>query len=187
MQRIDTSLPGVYLIEPDVWRDERGFFFESYNRAALAELGLDVEFVQDNVSHSFEGVLRGLHYQLQQPQAKLVRCLRGAVHDVVVDIRQGSPSFGQWFSCELSEENNHQIFIPVGFAHGFYTLSEKAEVHYKCSDYYHPPGERGILWNDPGLAIDWPLSSPEPIISSKDLNALTLSQISADDLPAFEA
>lgn len=187
MRRIETSLPGVCIIEPNIWRDNRGFFFESYNRAALEKIGIGVEFVQDNVSHSFKGVLRGLHYQLQQPQAKLVRCLRGAVYDVVVDVRRGSPSFGQWISCELSEENNHQIYIPTGFAHGFYTLSDKAEVFYKCSDFYLPEGEGGIIWNDRELAITWPLLAHDPIVSAKDLASQPLSKINPDDLPLYEA
>ena len=186
MHRTETSLPGVFLLEPKIWRDDRGYLFEAYHQAAFEKLGIAAEFVQDNVSFSVKGVLRGLHYQVQQPQAKLLRCVRGKVFDVVADIRRGSPTFGQWFGCELSEENNLQLFIPIGCAHGFYTLSDDAEVYYKCSDFYYPKGQRTIAWNDPDLAIEWPLLNSEPIMSEKDRAGKPLAQAGPDDLLAFE-
>lgn len=162
MQRISTALPDVWIIEPKVFGDERGFFFESYNRRALADLGLTAEFVQDNHSRSVQGVLRGLHYQLEHPQGKLVRVIAGAVFDVAVDLRRSSPTYRQWVSTTLSAENKRMMWIPEGFAHGFLTLSESAEFLYKTTDYWHPGDERSIAWNDPDLAIAWPLSGDEP-------------------------
>ena len=163
-----TALPDVLLIEPKVFGDARGFFFESYNRHAFAEAsGLDVDFVQDNHSRSAQGVLRGLHYQIQQPQGKLVRVVAGAVFDVAVDIRKTSPTFAQWVGIELSAENKKMIWVPPGFAHGFLVLSESAEFLYKTTDYYAPSHERAIAWNDPDIGIAWPLAAA-PLLSAKD-------------------
>jgi dTDP-4-dehydrorhamnose 3,5-epimerase len=163
-----TALPDVLLIEPKVFGDARGFFFESYNRRAFAEAaGLDVDFVQDNHSRSAQGVLRGLHYQIQQPQGKLVRVVAGAVFDVAVDIRKTSPTLGQWVGIELSAENKKMVWVPPGFAHGFLVLSEVAEFLYKTTDYYAPSHERTIAWNDPDIGITWPLAGA-PLLSAKD-------------------
>jgi dTDP-4-dehydrorhamnose 3,5-epimerase len=162
------AIPDVLLIEPNVFGDARGFFFESFNRRAFAQAtGLDVDFVQDNHSRSAQGVLRGLHYQLQQAQGKLVRCVVGSVFDVAVDIRRSSPTFGQWVGVELSAENKMQMWVPPGFAHGFVVLSVYAEFLYKTTDYYAPEHERAIAWNDPDLAIDWRLDTA-PMLSAKD-------------------
>jgi len=172
-----TDLPGVLLIEPTVFGDARGFFFESFNRRAFGQAtGLDVDFVQDNHSRSARGVLRGLHYQVQHPQGKLVRVASGAVFDVVVDIRLTSPTFGRWFGCELSEHNQQMLWIPPGLAHGFLVLSESADFLYKTTEYYAPHDERCIAWNDPALGIDWPLSGELPTVSAKDAAGLTLAQ-----------
>lgn len=168
MNVIETSLPGVLVIEPKVFGDERGFFFESYNRRTLLErAGIDCEFVQDNYSRSARNVLRGLHYQIRQPQGKLVRAVAGEVYDVAVDIRRSSPTFGKWAGVTLSAGNKRMMWIPAGFAHGFVVLSESAEFLYKTTDYYAPEFERSILWNDPDLAIDWPLAG-QPILAAKD-------------------
>jgi len=165
----------VVLIEPKVFGDERGFFLESYNRRVFAEgLGRDVEFVQDNHSRSVRGVLRGLHYQVRQAQGKLVRATAGSIWDVAVDLRRSSPTFGKWVGVELSAENRRMLWVPPGFAHGFLTLSESAEVQYKASDYYAPQHERSILWNDPQLAIAWPLQGA-PVLSAKDAAGLALA------------
>jgi dTDP-4-dehydrorhamnose 3,5-epimerase len=158
---------------------------ESYHRARLAELGIDEVFVQDNHSRSREGVLRGLHYQLGHPQAKLVRATVGRVFDVVVDLRRGSPSFGRWVGAELSADNHRILFAPAGFAHGFLVLSEIAEFQYKCSNYYAPNEERGIRWDDPELAIDWPLRGRTPILSERDLVWPKLEDARAEDLPRY--
>ncbi len=172
MKVTPTSLPGVLLIEPKVFGDTRGFFYESFNQKIFDEaVGHHVEFVQDNHSRSSRGVLRGLHYQIQQPQGKLVRVVRGAVFDVAVDLRQSSATFGQWTGVQLSEENNFQFWIPAGFGHGFLVLSETAEFVYKTTDYYAPAYERSILWNDPTLAIQWPDSGIAPQLSVKDAAA----------------
>lgn len=168
MNVIPTAIPDVLIIEPRVFGDERGFFLESYNRAAFAEkAGLDVDFVQDNHSRSSHGVLRGLHYQIQQPQGKLVRVVSGSVFDVAVDLRRSSPTFGKWVGAELTAENKRQFWVPPGFAHGFMVLSETADFLYKTTDYYAPQHERCIAWDDPTLAIDWP-SGITPILSEKD-------------------
>jgi dTDP-4-dehydrorhamnose 3,5-epimerase len=174
MKITPTRLPEVLLIEPKVFGDARGFFFESHNRRALkAAAGIDVEFVQDNHSLSGKNVLRGLHYQIRQPQGKLVRVISGEVFDVAVDIRRGSPNFGQWTGFRLSAQSKQMAWIPPGFAHGFLVLSEQAEFLYKTTDYYAPEHERAILWSDPDLAIDWPLSA-EPILGDKDRRATPL-------------
>ena len=165
---ISTEIPDVVILEPQVYGDERGFFYESYNEKAFIEkTGFTTGFVQDNHSRSVQNVLRGLHYQIEQPQGKLVRAVVGEVFDVAVDIRKSSPTFGKWVSCRLSAENKRQIWVPPGFAHGFLVISEVAEFLYKTTDYYAPYAERCILWNDPDLAIAWPLEA-EPILSGKD-------------------
>ncbi|VWX60461.1 dTDP-4-deoxyrhamnose-3,5-epimerase [Burkholderiales bacterium 8X] len=177
MKVTPTAIPDVLVIEPKVFGDERGFFYESFNQKAFDEaLGRHVEFVQDNHSRSAKGVLRGLHYQVEQPQGKLVRCVRGAVFDVAVDIRKSSPTFGQWVGVELSEENKKQMWIPVGFAHGFLVLSETAEFLYKTTDYYSPAAERSIRWDDSSLGIDWPDIDIAPQLSAKDQQALSLDR-----------
>ncbi len=169
MNIISTNIPDVVIIEPKVFGDDRGFFLESYNQRTLAEkTGLTTPFVQDNHSRSRQNVLRGLHYQIQQPQGKLLRVVAGAIFDVAVDIRKHSPTFGQWAGCLLSAENHRQFWVPPGFAHGFLVVSEIAEVLYKTTEYYAPHHERCILWNDLDLAIDWPLNGAEPILSEKD-------------------
>jgi dTDP-4-dehydrorhamnose 3,5-epimerase len=167
MNVIATAIPDVRLIEPKVFGDARGFFYESYTRRTLAALGIDGEFVQDNHSKSAKHVLRGLHYQIRQPQGKLVRVIAGEVLDVAVDIRRASPTFGRWVSFVLSAENKRMAWIPPGFAHGFVVRSESAEFLYKTTDYYAPEHERSIAWNDPDLAIDWQLDG-EPVLSAKD-------------------
>ncbi len=168
MKVIQTKIPDVVIIAPRVFGDDRGFFYESYNQKAFSEAtGIERSFVQDNHSKSQKNVLRGLHYQIQQPQGKLVRVVVGEVLDVAVDIRKSSPTFGQWVSCLLSSENKRQFWVPEGFAHGFVVLSDAAEFLYKTTDYYAPQHERSILWNDPDLAIDWQLEG-EPLLSKKD-------------------
>lgn len=168
MQVLPSALPGVLILEPRVFGDERGFFFESYNERDFAELtGLTVHFVQDNHSRSARRVLRGLHYQIRQPQGKLVRVVAGEVFDVAVDIRKSSPAFGQWTGVHLSAQNKRMVWIPPGFAHGFLVLSDYAEFLYKTTDYWAPEYERSLLWNDPDIKIDWPLQG-EPILSPKD-------------------
>ena len=163
------DIEGLYVIEPAVHRDARGYFVETYNANDMKEAGLDMVFVQDNQSKSTKGVLRGLHFQKQYPQGKLVRVLQGSVFDVAVDLRQNSATFGKWFGVELTEENMKQFYIPEGFAHGFYVMSDTAVFAYKCTDFYHPGDEGGILWNDPGIGINWPLSEgTEPLVSEKD-------------------
>ncbi len=177
MQAIQTSIPGLLIIEPKVFGDARGFFFESFNQQVFERLtGLSVNFVQDNHSRSLRHVLRGLHYQIRQPQGKLVRVVAGEVFDVAVDIRKSSPTFGQWDGVILSAENKRMLWVPPGFAHGFVVLSEQAEFLYKTTDYWAPEYERSILWNDPDLAIDWRLQGNTPLLSKKDQEALPFSQ-----------
>jgi len=171
MKVIDTAIPDVKIIEPQVFGDARGFFYESFNRKRFLEhTGIDLDFVQDNHSKSARGVLRGLHYQIEQPQGKLVRVVNGSVFDVAVDIRRNSPSFGYWVGEILSAENSRQIWIPPGFAHGFLVLADDTEFLYKTTDYYAPEHERTIQWNDPDLAIEWPLRGFELRLSEKDKN-----------------
>lgn len=173
---IPTVLPGVLILEPKVFGDVRGFFYESFNAQDFAQAtGLDVNFVQDNHSRSAQGVLRGLHYQIQQPQGKLVRVTEGEVFDVAVDIRRSSPHFGQWVGVHLSADNRRQLWVPPGFAHGFAVLSASADCLYKTTDYYAPEHERCIMWKDPDLAIAWPLQAA-PLLASKDANAPVLAQ-----------
>jgi dTDP-4-dehydrorhamnose 3,5-epimerase len=167
MRKISTSLPGVVILEPRVFGDERGFFLESYNEKVFAELGIDERFVQDNHSNSRRNVLRGLHYQIKQPQGKLVRVVEGEIVDVAVDVRRSSPTFGGWEAVHLSGENKRMLWIPPGFAHGFRVSSESAQVLYKTTDYYAPEHERTLSWNDPDLKIEWELDG-DPIVSAKD-------------------
>ena len=175
MRAIQTAIPGLLIIEPKVFGDERGFFFESFNRRKFAELtGRDADCVQDNNSRSAQHVLRGLHYQIQHPQAKLVRIVQGTVLDVAVDIRKGSPTFGQHVALELSAENKRMLWLPEGFAHGFVVISDSAECLYKTTDYWYPEYERCIRWDDPTLAIDWKLASA-PVLSAKDAQGKTFA------------
>lgn len=185
MRRLETALPDVVVLEPRVFEDERGFFMETYSRRAFAELGIHCEFVQDNHSRSCRGVLRGLHYQLGRPQAKLVRATVGSVFDVVVDVRRGSPTFGRWVGVELSADSRRMLFAPVGFAHGFLVTSEVAEFQYKCSDFYAPAEERGIRWDDPEIAVDWPLAGRAPVLSGRDRSWPRLAELPAEDLPVL--
>lgn len=182
MRVITTDLPGVLVVEPDVFGDERGFFLETWHQERYAAAGLPDRFVQDNHSRSAPGTLRGLHYQLGRPQGKLVRCVRGAIFDVAVDIRRGSPTFGKWIGVDLSEENKRQVYIPPGFAHGFCVPAVQSEVEYKCTDFYRPEDERGIIWNDPRLAIPWPVA--HPTLSNKDAAYAQLDPES-EDLPRY--
>ncbi len=183
MKVLNTSLSGVLIIEPRAFEDKRGFFMETYHQKRYIEVGLDLPFVQDNLSHSIRGTLRGLHYQLKHPQAKLIQVIKGAVFDVAVDIRQGSPSFGQWTCVHLSDENKLQLYVPEGFAHGFCTLSDTAIVMYKCSDFYDPDSEGGVLWSDPDLGIDWPMD--DPLLSDKDNKYPCLKDVPPEHLPVF--
>lgn len=179
-----TELPGVILIEPTVFRDARGLFLESYQVQRYAEVDIPGPFVQDNHSRSRQGVLRGLHYQLQHPQGKLVWVTRGEVFDVAVDIRQGSPTFGRWVGVVLTEDNHRQLYVPAGFAHGFCVLSDTADFLYKCDNFYHPEDEEGILWCDPDLAISWPVSAP--MLSLKDQHYPRLAEVPLARLPIYE-
>jgi dTDP-4-dehydrorhamnose 3,5-epimerase len=173
---IPTAIPGVLVIEPRVFGDARGFFFESWNRRAFAEaVGRDVEFVQDNHSASERNVLRGLHYQVRQPQGKLVRVVAGEVYDVAVDLRRSSPTFGEWIGERLSADDHRVLWVPPGLAHGFLVLSERAEFLYKTTDYYAPEHERSLLWNDPALGIDWPLAGT-PLLKPKDAAGTPLAE-----------
>ncbi|CAI2719059.1 dTDP-4-dehydrorhamnose 3,5-epimerase [Nitrospina watsonii] len=175
MQFMATELAGVMIIEPDVHEDARGFFMETYVEARFREHGINVAFVQDNHARSARGVLRGLHYQVRHGQAKLLRVVQGEVFDVAVDVRAGSAMFGRWVGCTLSAENRRQLYIPTGFAHGYCVLSDTAEVIYKCSDYYHPEDEGGLIWNDPQVGIDWPVT--DPVVSGKDAKHPRLNAI----------
>ena len=169
MKVTPTALPEVLIIEPRVFGDQRGFFYESFNQTAFnSATALDAKFVQDNHSRSTKGVLRGLHYQIQQPQGKLVRVVRGAVFDVAVDIRKSSVNFGRWVGVELTEENNRQLWVPAGFAHGFLVTSDTADFLYKTTDYYAPEFERCVAWNDPAIGVEWPLDGDAPQLSAKD-------------------
>lgn len=180
MEITPTDIKDVLLIKPDVYRDERGFFMETYRRSWYRELDLDVAFVQDNLSHSRRNTLRGLHYQIRNRQAKLMMVPRGKILDVAVDLRADSPTFGHHVATELSDENKYQLFIPEGFAHGFSVLSEEVLVYYKCSDYYNPDAERGVRWDDPELDIDWRVA--DPVISEKDRHLPLLIDIANEDL-----
>jgi len=179
-----TGLEGVLIVEPLVFPDSRGYFMETHHLAKYAAEGIRREFVQDNLSFSVRGTLRGLHYQLDNPQAKLIQAVAGKIFDVAVDIRRGSPTFGRWVGLELSAENHRQLFVAEGFAHGFYVLSESALVTYKCSGFYDPDDEGGVLWSDPGLGIEWPIETP-PLISDKDRSYPPLAGIPSQRLPQY--
>ena len=182
-----TEIADVILIKPRVFGDERGFFMETYRESLFAEHGISTRFVQDNCSKSSKAILRGLHYQIENPQAKLVSVMEGEVFDVAVDVRKGSPTFGKWVGRRLSAENKHMLFIPEGFAHGFYVMSESTLFTYKCSDYWNKDGERGLIWNDPSVGIEWPGMNAEPILSEKDAANPALGDIPDVDLPAYQA
>jgi dTDP-4-dehydrorhamnose 3,5-epimerase len=181
MKVIETELPGVLILEPRVFRDDRGYFVETWNASRYAEAGLPERFVQDNLSYSTRGVLRGLHYQHPRAQGKLVSVLQGAVYDVAVDIRRGAPTFGRWVGVELSAENGRQLYVPEGFAHGFAVLGDEALFVYKCTAPYDPAGEGSILWDDPDLGIAWPLATPR--LSGKDAAAPRLRDVAPGRLP----
>ena len=176
MKFIPTPLPDVLLIEPKVFQDERGFFLESYQKKIFSEAGIPFDFVQDNHSKSCQGVLRGLHYQIKQPQGKLLRVVVGEIFDVALDIRRHSPTFGKWFGTYLSAENKQMLWVPVGFAHGFYVTSPQAELLYKATDYYAPEWERSIAWNDPTINIQWPIQEKAPILSPRDESGSLLAE-----------
>ena len=176
--------PEVIILEPKIFKDERGHFFEGFQKERYKDAGIDESFVQDNYSRSSKGCLRGLHYQLKSPQAKLVGVTFGKVFDVIVDIRKNSPTFLKWQGFELSDENARQIFVPKGFAHGFCVLSEYADFYYKCSDFYNPSDEHGIIWNDKDIAVDWP-SHSESLISTKDKQNNSINQLKEDQLPDY--
>jgi dTDP-4-dehydrorhamnose 3,5-epimerase len=181
LRSVKTKLPGVLVIEPDVFKDNRGFLLETYHHRKYAEAGIDIPFVQDNHSHSRKGTLRGLHYQLKHPQDRLVYVITGEIFDVAVDIHHGSSTFGKWVAVNLSEENHRQVFIPKGFAHGFCVLSETADVIYKCSDFYTPGDDLGIYWADPDIGIEWPVK--DPVLSEKDTRNPRLKELPEDMLP----
>ena len=188
MNIITTNLPGVIVIEPKAYVDKRGFFLETFREDVLLQAGINAHFVQDNHTRSSQGVLRGLHYQMTQTQGKLVRVAAGSVFDVVVDVRSGSPTFGQWYGTELNEDNIKMMYVPPGFAHGFVVLSETADFIYKCTDYYHPESEQGIAWDDPDLNIDWSIAEiAEKIsLSDKDKQNVKLKDQPAEKLPAYK-
>ena len=175
----------VIIIEPDIFHDARGYFLETFTTSKYREMGITERFVQDNLSFSGKGTLRGLHYQLERPQGKLIYAVHGEIFDVIVDIRKGSPSFGKWQGITLSSDNHRQVYIPGGFAHGFSVVSEKACVAYKCTDYYDPLTEHGIIWNDPAISIDWPVS--DPVLSDKDRSYPKLGELSGNDLPVYQS
>lgn len=179
-RRIDSELEGLVVIEPDVFGDERGFLVETYSRDLWRELGIDLDFVQHNHSRSAKGTLRGLHFQTRPGQAKLVRCSAGRIFDVAVDLRRGSPTFGQWEGHELDDKAHRQLLIPIGFGHGFCVLSDHADVDYQLSSYYDPATESGVAWNDPEIGVNWPVG--EPLLSERDRTAPRLSEV-ADSLP----
>ena len=179
-RRIDTELDGLVLVEPEVHGDERGFLVETFRDDGWRELGIEIDFVQENHSRSGRNILRGLHFQTSPGQAKLVRCLRGRIWDVAVDLRRDSPTYGRWEGHELDDERHRQLLVPVGFAHGFCVLSEQADVHYKLSTYYDAETESGIAWDDPDVGVEWPIT--DPILSERDRNAPRLAEV-ADELP----
>ena len=183
MKIITTSIKGILIIEPVTFRDKRGFFMETYNRNRYNASGINATFVQDNLSCSLKNTVRGLHFQIKHPQAKLIQVITGEIFDVAVDLRPGSATFGKWIGILLSDENRRQVFIPEGFAHGFCVLSESALFHYKCSDFYTQDDEGGIIWSDPDIGIEWPVQNP--IISEKDKQYQKLSNLTADELPSF--
>lgn len=182
MQRIPTKIPDVFIIEPKLFGDDRGHFYEAFNSKTLSGLGVNGAFVQDNQSRSSRGILRGLHYQVHQSQDKLVRCLSGCIYDVAVDLRSSSPTFGNWVGTELSEENKRMIWIPKGFAHGFIVLSDLADVLYKVTDYWAKEHERGLRWNDPAVGIQWPDVGANPNLNHRDANWPLLADLQTNDL-----
>jgi len=179
MNITESRIKGVFLFEPQVFEDDRGYFFESFRKAHLKDIGFDLDFVQDNVSKSYQGTIRGLHYQIESPQDKFITCLKGEILDVAVDIRKESSSFGNYVAFKLSEKNHRSLFVPKGFAHGFSVLSEDATVSYKCSDYYNKEGERGIRWDDPLIRVNWDIS--RPILSDKDRKLPLFSSLKEED------
>lgn len=179
MKLVATPIPDLKILEPNVFGDDRGFFLESWNKQTFADLGLDLDFVQDNHSRSQKSVLRGLHFQNPNPQGKLVRVVAGRVWDVAVDLRRASPTFGQWFGTELSAANKRMFWVPQGFAHGFLSLEDGTDFIYKCVGYYEPASEHSLLWNDPAIGIEWPLGDIEPMLSGKDKAGKPLSEIEA--------
>jgi len=183
MKIITTSIEGILVIEPKTFKDKRGFFMETYHRNRYIESGINTTFVQDNLSCSLKNTVRGLHFQIKHPQAKLIQVISGEIFDVAVDLRPGSTTFGKWTGIYLSDENRHQVFIPEGFAHGFCVLSESALFYYKCSDIYAPDDEGGIIWSDPDIGIEWPVENP--IISEKDNRYQKLSGLTAEKLPTL--
>ena len=183
MKIITTSIKGILIIEPVTFRDKRGFFMETYNRNRYNASGINATFVQDNLSCSLKNTVRGLHFQIKHPQAKLIQVITGEIFDVAVDLRPGSATFGKWIGILLSDENRLQVFVPEGFAHGFCVLSEFALFYYKCSDFYAPDDEGGIIWSDPDIGIEWPVENP--IISEKDKQYQKLSGLTAEQLPSF--
>jgi dTDP-4-dehydrorhamnose 3,5-epimerase len=185
MKTLPTELPGLVLVETARHPDARGYLLETWKASSYVAAGIDTPMLQDNVSFSYRGVLRGLHFQHPHDQAKLVGVMQGEIYDVAVDVRAGSPTFGRWFGTLLSQDNGRQLFIPTGFAHGFCVLSETALVSYKCSAEYHAPSTRTLLWSDPQLGIDWPVN--DPLLSEKDAMAPTLAQMPLDQLPRFDA
>ncbi len=180
MKITESRIKGVFLVEPKVFEDDRGYFFESFRNSQLKEAGFDIKFVQDNVSKSYQGTIRGLHYQIESPQDKLITCLYGEILDVAVDVRKDSPTFGNYVAFKLSEKNHRSLLVPKGFAHGFSVLSETAIISYKCSDYYNREGERGIRWDDPLIRINWDVS--RPILSEKDKKQPLFSSLKEEDL-----
>ena len=183
MKIITTSIEGILIIEPKTFEDNRGFFMETYNQKRYNASGINATFVQDNLSYSLKNTLRGLHFQIKHPQAKLIQVISGEIFDVAVDLRSGSATFGKWTGIHLSDENKRQMFIPEGFAHGFCVLSEFALFYYKCSDFYAPEDEGGIIWSDPDIGVEWPVENP--IISEKDNQFQKLSGLTAEKLPSF--
>lgn len=184
MKIIETHLPGVIVIEPNKFGDKRGFFLETFREDTLKDAGINANFVQDNHSRSTRGVLRGLHYQMIQTQGKLVRVATGAVYDVAIDVRDGSPTFGQWYGTQLDEHNMRMMYVPPGYAHGFVVLSETTDFLYKCTDYYHPQSEQGIAWNDPDIGINWPIADVS--LSDKDCRNVLLKDQLSKNLPAYQ-
>ena len=184
MKIITTNLPGVIVFEPKKFGDKRGFFLETFRADVLQDAGINTQFVQDNHSRSSKGVLRGLHYQMTQTQGKLVRVATGAVFDVAVDVRHGSPTFGQWYGAQLDEDNMRMMYVPPGYAHGFVVLSDTTDFIYKCTNYYHPESEQGIAWDDPDIGIKWPIT--DVALSDKDKNNARLKDQTSDKLPDFQ-
>ena len=184
MKFTELSIPGLILVEPDVWTDDRGLFLETYHATKYADGKIAGPFAQDNHSHSRRDVLRGLHYQRNHPQGKLVYAVRGEIFDVVVDVRRGSPAFGKWASAVLSDQNHHQLYVPEGCVHGFCVLSDVADVTYKCTTIYVPSDDQGVIWNDPTFAVDWPIKNP--ILSAKDSKLPRFTELSESILPAYE-